>query len=123
MVDYANQYVMVYLKPFRNVRNFCVYFGLTVSESEIKPRVINRKFEKKSFDKLDNNIFFGFNPKKSFYLQLILNMVDDLLKYRTMRLILIFLTFSILMAEKTLLKFKNKQLKSIFPTNLMFVIF
>ena len=34
-------------KLVRNIRNFYVHLGLTVSETEIKPRIINRNFGKK----------------------------------------------------------------------------
>ena len=35
------------------------------SETEIKPRIINRNFGK-HFDHYDNNNFFGFHPKQAF---------------------------------------------------------
>ena len=53
------------LKLVRNIRNFYVHLGPTVSESEIKPRIINRIFGK-NFDHYDNNNFFGFHPKQAF---------------------------------------------------------
>ena len=52
-------------KLFRNIWNFYVNLGLTVSETEIKPRIINRNFGK-NLDHYDNNNFFGFHPKQAF---------------------------------------------------------
>ena len=52
-------------KHVRKVRNFYVYLGLTVSETEIKPRIINQNFGK-NFDHYDNNNFFGFHPIQEF---------------------------------------------------------
>ena len=52
-------------KLVRNIRNFYVHLGLTVSETEIKPRIINRNFGK-NFDHYDNNNFFSFHPKQAF---------------------------------------------------------
>ena len=52
-------------KLVRNFRNFYVHLGLTLSETEIKPRVINRNFGKK-FDHYDDNNSFGFHPKQPF---------------------------------------------------------
>ena len=52
-------------KLVRNVQNFYVYLGLTVSETELKPRIINHNFGKK-FDHYGNNNFFGFHPKQAF---------------------------------------------------------
>ena len=45
-------------------------------------------------------IFLVSIQNKHFYLQLIINLADGLLKYRTMRLFLIFLIFSILMGRE-----------------------
>ena len=47
-----------------NVRNFYVNRGLTVSETEIKPRIISHFFGK-NFDHYDNN-FFCSRPKQTF---------------------------------------------------------
>ena len=52
-------------KLVRNIQNFYVHLGLTVSETEIKPRIINRNFGN-NFDHYDNNNFFGFQPKQAF---------------------------------------------------------
>ena len=52
-------------KLFRNVRNFYLYLGLTVSETELKPRIINHNFGK-IFDHYGKNNFFGFHPKQAF---------------------------------------------------------
>ena len=52
-------------KLVRNIWNFYVHLGLTMSETEIKPRIINRNFGK-NFDHYDNNKFFGFYPKQAF---------------------------------------------------------
>ena len=49
----------------RNFRNFYVHLGLTVSETEIKPRIIHPNF-RKNFNHYDNNNFFGFHPKQAF---------------------------------------------------------
>ena len=87
-------------KLVRNIRNFYVHLGLTVSETEIKPRIINRNFGK-NFDHYDNNnFFFASIQNNHFYLQLIINLDDELLNYRTMRLFLMFLIFSILMGRE-----------------------
>ena len=53
-------------KLIRNIRIFYVHLGLTVSETEIKPRIINRNFGK-NFDHYDNNIFFWFPSKTSIF--------------------------------------------------------
>ena len=50
----------------RNIRNFYVHLGLTVSETEIKPRIINRNFGK-IFNNYDNNNFFWFPSKTSIF--------------------------------------------------------
>ena len=52
-------------KLFRNIWNFYVHLGLTLSESEIRPRIINRNFGK-NFDDYDN-IFFWFQYKTSIF--------------------------------------------------------
>ena len=44
------------LKLLRNIRNFYVHLGLTVSETEVKPRIINPNFGK-NFYHYDNNNF------------------------------------------------------------------
>ena len=51
-------------KLVRNFWNFYVYLGLTVSQTEMKPRIINRNFGK-NFDHYDNN-FYGFHTKQAF---------------------------------------------------------
>ena len=85
-------------KLFRNIRNFYVHLGLMVSKTEIPPRIINRNFGK-NFGHYDNNNVFVSIQNKHFYLQLFINLADGLLKYRTLRLFLIFLMFSILIGR------------------------
>ena len=112
---------LVIPKLVRNTWIFYVYLGPTVSETEIKPRIINRIIGK-SFDYYDNNNFFLLSiQNKFFHLRLIINLADALLKYRTLPYFLIF--FSVyLWEEKIILKFVSKHLKSIIPTKLLFVI-
>ena len=49
-------------KLVRNIRN--AYLGLTVSETEKKPRTINQNFGK-NFIHYDTNLSFGFRPKQA----------------------------------------------------------
>ena len=55
-------------KIVRNVRNFYVFLGLTVSETEKKPRIINRNFGKKLITMI-TTIFLVSIQNKHFYLQ------------------------------------------------------
>ena len=87
-------------KLVRNIRIFYVHLGLKVSEPEIKPRIINRDFGKNFLITMITTIFLVSIQNKHFYLQLIINLADGLLKYRKMRLFLIFLIFSILVGRE-----------------------
>ena len=86
-------------KVVRNIWNFYVHLWLTLSETEIKPRIIKRNFGK-IFDHYDNNNFLVYIQNKHIYLQLIINLADGLLKYRKMLLFLTFFIFSILMGRR-----------------------
>ena len=53
-------------KLVRNIRNFYVHLGLTVSETEIKPRIIDRNFGE-NFDHYDKKQCFWFPSKTSIF--------------------------------------------------------
>ena len=86
-------------KVFRNIGNFYVHLELTVSETEIEPGIIKQN-SGKILITLIATVFLVCIQNKHFYLQLIIFLASGLVKYRTMRLFLIFLVFSILMGRE-----------------------
>ena len=96
-------------KLVRNVRNFYVEL-LTETLEKILLTIIT-------------TIFLVSIQNKHFYLQLIINLADGLLKYRTMRLFLIFLIFSIFMGRENRTEIHRRTFEKKYSNKLMFVIF
>ena len=113
MMEKTHQSVMVYLNLSEIFGTSTFILGLRCQKLK-KNKELSTETLEKILITMITTIFLVFIQNKHFYLQLIIKLADGLLKYRTMRLFLIFL-FSVYLRENITLKFISAHLKSYYP--------